>query len=75
MTGAQSKSRKSSAAAANILGAAAAPLPRGSSPSSPRWRTRPRPGQDWLHEIKFDGYRILASIEQGKVIADDPQRE
>jgi bifunctional non-homologous end joining protein LigD len=24
-------------------------------------------GQAWLHEIKFDGYRIVAHIEQGKV--------
>ncbi|HXU94289.1 MAG TPA: DNA ligase D [Gallionella sp.] len=24
-------------------------------------------GEDWLHEIKFDGYRIVAHIEHGKV--------
>ena len=24
-------------------------------------------GADWLHEVKFDGYRILTYIEQGKV--------
>lgn len=24
-------------------------------------------GRDWIHEIKFDGYRILARVEQGKV--------
>jgi bifunctional non-homologous end joining protein LigD len=24
-------------------------------------------GSDWLHEIKYDGYRLLASIERGKV--------
>jgi len=24
-------------------------------------------GIDWLHEIKFDGYRVLARIEKGKV--------
>ncbi|HEX8245830.1 MAG TPA: DNA ligase D [Longimicrobium sp.] len=25
------------------------------------------PGDDWLHEIKFDGYRILAFIDGGRV--------
>ena len=24
-------------------------------------------GDDWLHEIKFDGYRTLARIDQGEV--------
>jgi bifunctional non-homologous end joining protein LigD len=24
-------------------------------------------GEDWLHEIKYDGYRLLARIERGKV--------
>jgi bifunctional non-homologous end joining protein LigD len=28
---------------------------------------RPPSGDDWLHEIKFDGYRILAEIRAGKV--------
>lgn len=26
---------------------------------------RPPPGDDWLHELKYDGYRILARIEDG----------
>ena len=25
-----------------------------------------RPGDDWLHEIKYDGYRMLCRIESGK---------
>ncbi|MBV9522485.1 MAG: DNA ligase D, partial [Alphaproteobacteria bacterium] len=25
-------------------------------------------GEEWLHEIKFDGYRILARIENGEVV-------
>ncbi|OYW79253.1 MAG: DNA ligase, partial [Asticcacaulis sp. 32-58-5] len=25
------------------------------------------PGDDWVHEVKFDGYRTLAVIDQGKV--------
>jgi bifunctional non-homologous end joining protein LigD len=27
----------------------------------------PPNGDDWLHEIKYDGYRILARLQQGKV--------
>ncbi|OWJ78886.1 DNA ligase D [Haematobacter genomosp. 1] len=27
----------------------------------------PPAGGDWLHEIKFDGYRLLARLEKGKV--------
>jgi bifunctional non-homologous end joining protein LigD len=68
MTGAQSKSRKGGAAAANILGAVAAPLPKAVEPELPSLADAPPSGQDWLHEIKFDGYRMLASIEQGGVI-------
>ncbi|MBX3020678.1 MAG: DNA ligase D [Bdellovibrionales bacterium] len=29
--------------------------------------TRPPTGPDWVHEIKFDGYRIQAHIEKGRV--------
>jgi bifunctional non-homologous end joining protein LigD len=28
---------------------------------------KPPEGRGWLHEIKFDGYRVLARIEDGKV--------
>ena len=28
---------------------------------------RPPAGKDWLHEIKFDGYRVLARIDDGAV--------
>src|SRR5258708_13858370 len=27
---------------------------------------KPPDGAEWLHEIKYDGYRLLARIEQGK---------
>jgi DNA ligase D-like protein (predicted ligase) len=67
MTGAPSKSRKSSPAAANISGAVAAPLPKGVEPELPTLATAPPSGENWLHEIKFDGYRILATVEQGRV--------
>jgi bifunctional non-homologous end joining protein LigD len=27
----------------------------------------PPPGDEWVHEIKLDGYRILLRIERGRV--------
>jgi bifunctional non-homologous end joining protein LigD len=52
----------------------AKPKPRGKSPLPdfipPQLATRvarPPAGADWLHEIKFDGYRLQAHIEDGKV--------
>ncbi len=27
-----------------------------------RWWSAPPEGSDWLHEIKFDGYRAIASV-------------
>jgi bifunctional non-homologous end joining protein LigD len=30
-------------------------------------REQPPAGDDWLHEVKWDGYRILATIADGKV--------
>lgn len=29
--------------------------------------SEPPAGEDWLHEIKYDGYRLLASVERGRV--------
>lgn len=60
-------SRKSITATVNLSGAVAAPLPKGIEPELPSLAEAPPSGQDWAHEIKFDGYRILASVEQGKV--------
>ncbi len=28
---------------------------------------RPPSGKDWLHEVKFDGYRIAARLEKGRI--------
>src|ERR1700680_2413310 len=47
--------------------------PRGSSPDLPKW-VRPQlcklvdaapQGPDWLHEIKYDGYRMHARLDRG----------
>jgi ATP-dependent DNA ligase len=31
-------------------------------------------GPDWLHEIKFDGYRMHARLDHGAVRLPDPHR-
>jgi bifunctional non-homologous end joining protein LigD len=59
--------RKPSNVIANTTGAAEAPMPTGIEPELPSLVVAAPPGDDWVHEIKFDGYRILASIERGQV--------
>jgi bifunctional non-homologous end joining protein LigD len=44
-----------------------APLPDFVPPSLATLRTVAPSGQGWVHEIKFDGYRIQARLEDGKV--------
>jgi bifunctional non-homologous end joining protein LigD len=44
-----------------------APLPDFLPPSLASLRTAPPPGPGWVHEIKFDGYRIQARLEHGDV--------
>ena len=44
-----------------------APCPALSSRCWRRCRKTPPTGERWLHEIKFDGYRLQAHIEDGKV--------
>jgi bifunctional non-homologous end joining protein LigD len=46
----------------SIAGARAAPLPDFVAPQLATLVTAPPPGDDWLHEMKFDGYRILCRI-------------
>lgn len=43
-------------------------LPRFLQPQLARAAPSPPPGDNWLHEIKYDGYRILSRIENGKVV-------
>ena len=53
--------------ASAIEGAAKAPLPGFVEPMLATLTKSPPTGDRWLHEIKFDGYRLQAHIEDGKV--------
>jgi bifunctional non-homologous end joining protein LigD len=48
-------------------GAGASPIPGTFSPQLAVLSDRPPEGDDWLHEVKFDGYRLIAFIQSGKV--------
>lgn len=52
--------------AKKLPGARKAPLPDPLPPQLATSSDRAPTGRAWLHEIKFDGYRILAHIEHGK---------
>ena len=43
------------------------PLPREFKPMLASPWTEPPEGPDWIFEVKFDGYRAIAIIEQSKV--------
>jgi bifunctional non-homologous end joining protein LigD len=53
--------------AARLKGAKKAPLPRFVPPLLATLARKPPSGQRWLHEIKFDGYRLQARIDEGRV--------
>ncbi len=50
-----------------LPGAVRAPAPASLPPQLAAPAEAPPAGDDWLHEIKFDGYRTLARIEGGAV--------
>jgi ATP-dependent DNA ligase len=45
----------------------AMPLPRWVEPQLSKLVQRAPTGPNWVHEIKFNGYRMAARIERGKV--------
>ena len=49
--------------------------PRACRRSSPRSSPSRRAGDDWIYEIKFDGYRVLARIDGDDVRLLHPQRQ
>ena len=52
---------------AALEGAREAPLPQSFRPQLASPAARVPDGAEWLHEIKFDGYRTIARIEDGAV--------
>jgi bifunctional non-homologous end joining protein LigD len=50
-----------------ITGAAKSAMPQTLVPQLAVLAERPPEGDQWIHEIKFDGYRLLAFIKAGKV--------
>ena len=58
--------RDLAAAVAAIKGARKAPLPAKIAVQLATLVDAPPKGPEWLHEMKFDGYRILARLQDGK---------
>lgn len=50
-----------------VSGARKAPLPNFIPPQLATLVKEPPSGEEWLHESKFDGYRMLCRIERGRV--------
>ncbi len=64
-TSTRTRTHKSDAAA--IPGAVAAPMPPTVDAQLATLVEHAPEGEDWLHEVKFDGYRILAHVSKGGV--------
>ncbi len=52
---------------AGIAGAQKARMPADPRPLLACLAAQPPDGPDWLHEIKYDGYRLLAQVQDGDV--------
>src|SRR5205823_6707157 len=61
------KSRKNAGGVSAIVGARVAKLPASLSPMLATLVDAIPTSDEWLHEIKFDGYRMLCRIDKGKV--------
>ena len=62
----QARKAAPSAAPAEIPGARKAPLPRFVKPQLATLVDEAPDGEGWLHELKFDGYRILCRLQDGE---------
>jgi bifunctional non-homologous end joining protein LigD len=51
----------------SVKGARKAPLPPFIEPQIATLVKEPPSGDEWLHELKFDGYRMLCRIDRGRV--------
>lgn len=52
---------------AGVTGARLAPLPAALSPPLCTLVDAPPKGKDWIHEVKYDGYRLMCRLEDGEV--------
>jgi bifunctional non-homologous end joining protein LigD len=52
---------------ASIPGVRKGPMPNNPKPQLATLADKAPEGADWLHEIKYDGYRLLARVDRGKV--------
>ncbi|MGE5179891.1 MAG: DNA ligase D [Bacteroidota bacterium] len=52
---------------ASLPGARTAPMPKDPAPQLATLVPEAPEGEEWIHEVKYDGYRVLARFERGKV--------
>ncbi len=57
---------KAIARGAGLPGAERAEMPAAIAPALATLAAAAPPGDEWLHEIKFDGYRLLCFVEKGQ---------
>ena len=50
----------------SLTGAREAPLPEFIPPQLATLVSEAPAGDDWLHELKFDGYRMVCHLQRGK---------
>lgn len=53
--------------AEKLSGAKPSLMPRNLAPQLATLASEPPHGDNWVHEVKFDGYRLLAYVERGRV--------
>ena len=61
------KSNRDEKVKKEISGARKAKLPAKVAPQLATLVTDPPKGDEWVHELKFDGYRVLCELKDGKV--------
>jgi bifunctional non-homologous end joining protein LigD len=65
--GVVSRRRKSDTADTEISGLDLSPIPANIAPQLALLADHTPTGKEWLHEIKFDGYRIICRVDHGRV--------
>lgn len=61
------KKKPASFDSSSLPGARKAKLPAKVAPQLATLVTDPPRGEEWIHELKFDGYRVLCELKEGKV--------